>query len=131
MVVRCRIRILFIAIIHIALVRRTASSDEANSSCPLRYWFNKESGHCECCTTKMYTGVCGCHITYLEILHGHCMTWNNATQDVEVGRCLSIYQDKRHMCDYKSYKYRIPTNIISGPELHVQWLQQRGRRGLL
>ena len=129
MVVLCRIRILCIAIIHIALVRLTVSSadtdSEANSSCPLWHWFNKRSGHCECCTTKMNTRIRGiqCHVTnnyqYLQISHGHCMTWNNVTKDVEVGRCLFIkfYQD---MCDYNEYHYlvyRIPTNI-SGPELN-------------
>jgi hypothetical protein len=82
------------------------------------------------CTTKTYTGVDGCHITKLEIFHGHCMTWNNATQDIEVGRCLFIYQDKRHMCDYESYKYyRIPTNI-SGPELNRFMCSGYNREGV-
>jgi hypothetical protein len=116
----CRIRILFVAIIYIALVRLTASSDEAklNSSCPLWYRYNKRSGHCECCTNYTGSRVDGCHKTNLEIVHSQCMTWNNATQDVEVGRCLFIY--KRHMCSYSGYHkllYNIPTNV-SGPELN-------------
>ena len=116
------IRILCVAIIHIALVVFFADA-EASSSCPLWHWFNERSGHCECCTvTKIiYTRVL-CHATdnYLEISHGpgECMTWNNVTKDVEVGRCLFIYQDKRHMCDYNhKLVYRIPTNI-SGSELN-------------
>ena len=121
------IRILCVAIIHIALVVSSADA-EANSSCPLWYWFNERSGHCECCTTN--TGVC--HTTsnnYLEISHGpgECMTWNNVTKDVEVGRCLFIYKDKRHMCDYKLV-YRIPTNI-SGPELNRFMCSSYNREG--
>ena len=81
----------------------------------------KKSGQCECCTTKIYyTGICGCQTTNLEVSHGQCMTWNNVTKDVEVGRCLFIYQDKRHMCDYNGYHklvYHIPTNT-SGSELN-------------
>ena len=98
------IRILCVAIIHIALVVFFADA-EASSSCPLWHWFNERSGHCECCTvTKIiYTRVL-CHATdnYLEIFRGQCMTWNNVTKDVEVGRCLFIkfYQD---MCDYNEY----------------------------
>ena len=123
MVVLCRIRILCVAIIHIALVRLTVSSDDtdANSSCLLWHWFNERSGHCECCTTKiLYTGICGSQTTNLEVSYGQCMTWNNDTKDTEVGRCLFIHQDKRHMCNYNGYHrlvYYIPTNI-SGPELN-------------
>ena len=125
MVILCRIQILCIAIIHITSARLTVSSadTEANSSCPLWYWFNKRSGHCECCTTKIYTGINECQTTNLEVAHGHCMTWNNVTKDIKVGRCLFIYRDKRHMlCDYYNHGdhklvYRIPTNI-SGPELN-------------
>ena len=84
------IRILCVAIIHIV----SSADAEANSSCPLWYWFNERSGHCECCTNKIihYTEVV-CPQTnknYFEIFRGQCMTWNNVTKDVEVGRCLFI-----------------------------------------
>ena len=120
MVALCRIRILCVSIIHIALVRLTVSSadTEANSSCPLWHWFNERSGNCECCTTNME--LCGSQTANLEVSHGHCMTWNNDTKHIEVGRYLFIHQDKRHMCNYNSYHrlvYYIPTNI-SGPELN-------------
>ena len=117
MVVLCRIGILCVAIIPIALVRLTVSSadTDANSSCPLWYWFNERSGHCECCTTYTYTGILyGCQGTNLEIFHGQCMTWNNITKEVEIGRCLFIYRDKKHnvMCNSYNNGYHngIPIN---------------------
>ena len=56
-------------------------------------------------------------MTTLKMLHGHCMTWNNATQEVEVSRCLFLYLDKRHMRDNNGYLYDVPTSL-SGSELN-------------
>ena len=114
MLVHC-ILVLCVTIIHTAAA---GSTDEANSSqlCLLWHWFNKISGHCESCNTQMYMGIYEYHVSNLEILDGHCITWNNATQDEESGRCLFIYRGN-DMCDNKGYTYNIPTSI-SGSELN-------------
>ena len=107
MVVLCRIRILCIAIIYIALVRLTVSSadTEANSSYPLWYWFNGRSGHCECCTNKIiYSVICGSQTTNnLEISHGNCMTWNNVT--IRMSKLVAV-------CSYIEIKDTMSCAII-------------------
>ena len=112
----------------------TGSTDKANSSCPLWHVVDKASGHCECCNTQAYMGLVGCNLNQVEVEYGHCMTWNNVTQDVEVGRCLFIYQDHKDACynHYKSkylvYMYSIPTNI-SGSELNNFICKKYNRKG--
>ena len=112
----------------------TGSTDKANSSCPLWHVVDKASGHCECCNTQAYMGLVGCNLNQVEVEYGHCMTWNNVTQDVEVGRCLFIYQDHKDACynHYKSkylvYTYSIPTNI-SGSELNNFICKKYNRKG--
>ena len=68
-------------------------TDPINSTCPLWHSVDQVNGHCECCFTFSPSRIVQCKNNHIEILQGNCMTWNNSTQDVEVGRCLFIYQD--------------------------------------
>ena len=112
-------------------------TDKANSSCPLWHLVDKASGRCECCNTQLYMGLQGCTQDQLYVLHGYCMTWNNATQYVEVGRCLLINQDHKdpYFNDYYKgkhslsiYGYGIPTNI-SGSQLNNFVCNDYNRKG--
>ena len=99
-----------------------------NSSCPLWHSVDQASGQCECCDIQNIIGLVTCKQNQVEILWGHCMTWNNATQDVEVSSCLFIHQDRNlkdpcynynelSMRKHSFYTYSIPINI-SGSELN-------------
>ena len=68
-----------------------------------------------------------CERSVVNVLHGHCMTWNNVTHKEEVSRCLFIHKDD--LC--KSYvTYSIPTNL-SGPELNYFTCSSYNRQGAL
>ena len=101
-------------------------TDPINSTCPLWHSVDQVNGHCECCFTFSPSRIVQCKNNHIEILQGNCMTWNNSTQDVEVGRCLFIYKDHYlkdpcYNCSsyywHTIYSYSIPTNI-SGSELN-------------
>ena len=100
----------------IILVRAylTACVTEQVNSCPLWHSVDQASGQCKCCNTQVYMGIFRCGPNEVEIPHCYCMTWNNATQNVEFGRCLLIYQDYQDP-HYKNkhliYSYIIPLNI--------------------
>lgn len=85
---------------------------EGHKFCTLGYVYSKEKMSCECCHTG---GFVQCARDHIYIADGHCFTWNNATQDVEICRCL-YRQNVLNSCD-NSYMYSISTNI-SGPALN-------------
>ena len=113
--------------VYIVIGSTSCFTDLVNSSCPLWHSVDRASGQCECCDiTTNSIGLVACKQNQVEIMRGHCMTWNNATQDVEVSRCLLIYQDrnlkdpcynKLSMRKHSIYTYSIPINV-SGSELN-------------
>ena len=96
-----------------------------NSSWPIWHSVDQASGQCECCDIiQNDIELVVCQQNQVEILQGQCMTWNNATQDVEVSSCLFIHQDHNlkdpnelSMRKHSFYTYSIPINI-SGSELN-------------
>ena len=96
----------------------TCHVDIVNSICPLWHSVDQVSGHCECCFTFGRSGVVACENNHVELLQGNCMTWNNSTQDVEVGRCLFIYQN--HYLKDPCYNY---SSYYSTQFIHTVFLQ--------
>ena len=81
--------------------------------CPLWHTYSKEKRSCQCCSP--IDKIIKCEKEYVYVARGHCLTWNNATYDVQIGHCLYIYQDT-HLC--KNYNwYRILSDTV-GPELN-------------
>lgn len=78
--------------------------------CRFGYHYSKEKLSCECCNA--IGGFVKCARNHIYVADGHCFTWNNATQDIEICRCLY----RQNSCD-NSYMYNISTNI-SGPTLN-------------
>ena len=74
--------------------------------CQIGYFYSKEKESCECCNT---TGEIKCAMSYVYVANGQCLTWNNATQDTEISRCL-YSQNDLNLCD-NSNMYNISTNI--------------------
>ena len=100
-------------------------SVSSNNDCPLWHSFSGTSGKCKCCLIQAFIGLKECAISVVNVVHGHCMTWNNITNNVEVGRCLFIHKDD--LC--KNYfSYGIPTNL-SGPELNHFTCNSYNRQG--
>ena len=115
--------------INIILTGSAYFSDQSNSSCPIWHSFDQASGCCECCSIQLNIGVFDCNLNGVEILQGHCMSWNSRDASAEVGRCLFIY--KKHNTCYKEsllYAYSIPTNI-SGSELNNFICKDYNRKG--
>ena len=101
--------------------------EQVNSDvCPLWHLVDEASGRCKCCDTQTYVGIFRCNPNEVEMLRGYCMTWNNATQDVEVGRCPQIYQD--HQDPHYKSTYSIPTDL-SGSELNSFICSDINRKG--
>ena len=112
--------VLFVTV-NIILVMRAyltacVTESEPVHSCPLWHFVDHTSGQCKCCSTQQYMGIFGCKENVVEILHGWCMTWNNATQTVEVSRLLT-YRYPHYKGKNLIYTYSIATNI-SGSELN-------------
>lgn len=85
----------------------------STSDCPL--WHSKNiSNQCECCDSL--NGLVKCSKGYVEIQDGHCMTWNNESQSVEVSLCLQTRHHSYKVCR-KNGSYDIPTNI-NGAQLN-------------
>ena len=79
-----------------------------HSECPLWHSKDKSLDQCVCCDSL--NGMVKCGKGYVEIQDGHCMTWNNDSNTVEVSLCLQTRHPNYNVCGtYGSY--RIPTNI--------------------
>ena len=81
--------------------------------CPLWHTYSKAKRSCECCSPK--DGIIRCKKKYVYVARSHCLTWNNATYNVQISQCLYIHKDT-NLC--KNYDwYRILSDTI-GPELN-------------
>ena len=131
MLVHCVSVLIATTSIILLRVYSTTYVTEQTSTCPLWHSVDRASGQCKCCNTQAYMGIFRCSPNEVEILHGWCMTWNNDTQNVEVGRCLLIYQDYQDPY-YKNkhliYTYAIPINT-SGSELNDFVCSDVNRKG--
>ena len=95
---------------------------EKHKSCQFGYIYSKEKMSCECCSTV--GGFVRCARNQIYVAGGHCFTWNNATQDVEICRCLY----RQIVSCGNSYMYNISTNI-SGPALNDVVCRSYNRHG--
>ena len=83
------------------------------NNCPLWHTYSKGKESCECC--KSIAGMIRCEKEYVYVVYSRCLTWNNATSDVEISRCLYTHQDTNVCKNY--FRYSISTDI-TGPELN-------------
>ena len=81
--------------------------------CPLWHTYSEEQGSCQCCST--IDGHIRCEEDYIYVARSHCLTWDNATYDVQISRCLYIYQDT-NLC--KNYNWYAVLSDTVGPELN-------------
>ena len=95
------------------------------SECPLWHFYSETKRHCECCISTFY-GLTKCEANYVYVVHTRCMTWNDATHDVEVSRCLVTHKDS-NLCD-NDHMYSIPSNV-TGPELNDVTCKIYNRQG--
>ena len=80
----------------------TNFTGDSGVTCPL--WHYKSG---LCCSIS--SGVSGCLKDSIYMESGHCLTWNNATNQEQVSRCLLEYPCKF----YSKYDtYEIPANIL-------------------
>ena len=85
----------------------TVSSEKGYRQC-LLWHIRTEMGQCECGT--QLNGIIHCDKTFLYIIFGYCMTWNNSTGAEELCRCLLTDKSRNNTC----VKHSIPnTNRIS------------------
>ena len=93
--------------------------------CPLWHFYSEAKGHCECCKSN-FSGLFKCELNHVYVVHTCCMTWNDATHDVQVSRCLLTQQDP-NLCD-NNQMYRVPTNV-TGPQLNNVTCKIYNRQG--
>ena len=84
--------------------------DETSNNCPL--WHYRSGKECSCC--RLYLGVSNCHSDSIAVDNGHCLTWNNITNEEQVGRCLFDAKCKNN----KNHDIYEVSTIISGSELN-------------
>ena len=81
--------------------------------CPIWHTYSKDSESCQCCSSV--DRLAKCEKEYVYVVNSHCLTWNNATDDVEISRCLYIDQDL-NLCGITDM-YRLSIDI-TGPKLN-------------
>ena len=68
----------------------------------------------DCCTTPEYAVAIDCSKDSVHLPYGYCITWNNATSQLEIGRCMFLHQHNGNIICSKSYdrgSYTIPRNL--------------------
>ena len=88
--------------------------------CPLWHVIDKSKRECsdKCCSTKFHTGITRCYSSSIFVANGFCLTWNDATDEQEVGHCLFHHRRNYHddvftCCDNCSV-----STFLSGPDLN-------------
>ena len=114
--------VIFVIFMHV-LISSFLISASSQDTCPL--WHSKKNGQCEC--DRSITGVIDCSKEHVHIEYGHCLTWNNATQNLEVGLCLFTPHLSK-VCETYGV-YSIHANV-SGPELNHMICGSYNRRGI-
>lgn len=97
----------------------------SESRCPLWHSKNNNTDHCVCCDSLK--GIVKCETDFLKIQDGHCITWNNDTNSIEVSLCLQARQLHYNVCGSNGF-YKIPTTI-SGNELNSMVCGSYHRQG--
>ena len=95
----------------------------SQNECKLWHFYSETTGKCECCSP-----IVECEMKYVSISHSVCLTWNSATQNVELSRCLFIHQDSNLTICHNYQKYSISTDI-TGPELNDVTCKTYNRQG--
>ena len=114
-----------VCILFLIFICILSASSELKSDCPLWHSKSKPINQCVCC--ESLKGVVKCEKGYVKIQDGHCMTWNNDTNSIEVSLCLQTHQPHYNVCGtYGSY--RIPNNI-SNHELNGKVCGSYNRQG--
>ena len=93
-------------------------------NCPLWHFYSKDRESCKCCS--FVEGLVRCEEEYVRVVRSHCLTWNNATLDVEISHCLYIHQEA-NLCDTLNW-YCILSNV-TGPELNSVTCKPYNRHG--
>ena len=95
--------------------------------CPL--WHIKQNGVCQCGASINGAVLCGGMDT-IAIIPGYCMTWDNATQNTVVNRCVLSHQTFDSCQHHRIIDPHlvIPTNM-SGPELNYVMCKVYNRKG--
>ena len=91
--------------------------------CPLWHTYSKERRSCECCS--QIKGLLRCEKEYIYIVRSHCLTWNNATGDIQISRCLYIHQGAK-LCNFSWYGIHSDT---AGTELNNVTCSPYNRHG--
>ena len=94
--------------------------------CPIWHIYSKDSESCQCCPSA--DGLVKCEKEYVHIIRGHCLTWNNATNDIEISHCLYINQDL-NLCGITDM-YSV-SNDVTGPKLNNVTCELYHRHGAL
>ena len=92
--------------------------------CPLWHTYSKERESCECCSP--IDGLVRCEKAYIYVVRSHCLTWNNATHEVQISRCLYIHQDS-NLC--KNYNWYGVLSDTVGLELNDMTCRPYNRHG--
>ena len=92
--------------------------------CPLWHIYSKEKKSCECCSP--IDGLIRCEEDYIHVARSYCLTWNNATYDVQISRCLYIHQDTNLCKNYN--RYAVSSDTV-GPELNNMICEPYNRYG--
>ena len=95
------------------------------NNCPLWHTYSKDRKSCKCC--PLTDGLMKCEKEYVNVAYSHCLTWNNATYNVQISRCLYIHQD-RNICD--SYYWYNVSSKITGLELNNVTCKPYNRQGV-
>ena len=96
--------------------------------CPLWHVLGR-NGECECGAS--FNGLITCDETYVYVSHGHCLTWSNDSEQIELHTCLFTrywnLNDTSFRCNLPG-KYRIPIGI-SSQELNHEICDGYNRQG--
>ena len=107
--------------------RLVYSCSVVTDHCPL--WHIKQNGVCQCGASINGAVFCG-GTDVIVVIPGYCMTWDNATQNAVVNRCLLSHQIS-DACQHHSIVNAhliIPTSI-SGPKLNFVTCKLYNRKG--
>ena len=79
--------------------------------CPLWQYYSEVDESCKCCSGANSNTEIKCGTEYLLTAHSHCLTWNQAENDVEVARCLFTGQNTKASGKHGCYMYSISANV--------------------
>ena len=102
-------------VLSLCWITPCSSLPQSKGRCPL-WHIRKENGKCNCGESCMYNGLVSCDKTFVYILQGNCLTWNNSTSRAELHSCLfsSLWDAESIQCGNNNNIipiYRVLMNI--------------------